>query len=162
MADGRSEGERGEGSQVLIHELSDDECRTILARTNLARLCCSRHDQPYVVPVYVYFDDGCFYGFATLGQKIEWMRENPKVCVEIDDVADESTWTTIVAFGRYEEITDAPEDSDARSRARELFERRRNFWLPAAAKLASAEHAAPVVYRIRIDRLTGRSAARHI
>jgi len=145
---------------VLIHELTDDECRAVLAGSRLARLACSRYDQPYVVPVFVEFDEGYLYGFATLGQKIEWMRENPKVCLEIDAVADTTHWTTVVVFGGYEEITDAPKDSAARERARELLESRPGFWLPAAAKLTPVEHPVPVVYRIRIDRMTGRRAAR--
>jgi uncharacterized protein len=145
---------------MLIHELTEDECGAILERTNLARLACSRHDQPYIVPIHFDFDGGSFFSFSTLGQKIDWMRANPKVCVEVEDITDKSHWTTVIAFGRYQELTDASADRALRNRARELFEKRREWWLPAAAKLASAEHAIPVVYRIRIDRLSGRRAAR--
>jgi len=60
----------------------------------------------------------------------------------------------------YEELTDSPDDRHARDRARQIFEPRPEFWLPAAAKLPSAEHPITVVYRIRIDRLTGRRAVR--
>jgi nitroimidazol reductase NimA-like FMN-containing flavoprotein (pyridoxamine 5'-phosphate oxidase superfamily) len=146
---------------VLIHEVSQEECRVVLQRSRFARLACARRDQPYVVPISVYVDGEYLYSFSTVGQKIDWMRANPKVCVELDDIEDESHWTTVLVFGRYEELTDAPADRDARNRARELMEQRREFWLPAAAKLPSAEHPTPVVYRIRIDRLTGRRAARH-
>ena len=145
---------------MLIHELTEDECLDILKRTNLARLACSRHDQPYIVPIHFDFDGGSFFSFSTLGQKIDWMRANPKVCVEVEDITDKSHWTTVIAFGRYQELTDASADRALRNRARELFEKRREWWLPAAAKLASSEHAIPVVYRIRIDRLSGRRAAR--
>jgi len=68
------------------------------ARTNLGRLACARHDQPYIVPIHFDFDaDGdSIYSFSTLGQKIDWMRANPKVCLEVDDIADKSNWTTVV------------------------------------------------------------------
>ena len=145
---------------MLIHELTENECRDILKRTNLARLACSRHDQPYVVPIHFDFDEEWFYSFSTLGQKIDWMRANPKVCVEVDDITDKSHWTTVVAFGRYQELTDSLSHFGARNRARELFEKRREWWLPAAAKLASSEHPITVVYRIRINRMTGRRGAR--
>ncbi len=146
---------------MLIHELSEDDCRGVLERGRLARLACSRHDQPYIIPVYVRYDDGYLYSFSTVGQKIDWMRENPKVCVEVDDVTDHTHWTTAVVFGHYEEITDSDDDGAARRRARQLLEQRRAFWLPAVAKLPSVEHPVAVVYRIRIDRVTGRRAARH-
>jgi uncharacterized protein len=145
---------------VLIHELTADECRAILSRSRLARLACSHHDQPYIVPVFAEFDDDYLYSFATVGQKIEWMRSNPKVCVQVDDVEDVGHWTSVVAFGRYEELTDAAQHRAGRERARELLESRREFWFPAAAKLASGEHAFPVVFRIKIDRLSGRRAER--
>lgn len=145
---------------MLIHELTDEECRTILGRSRLARLACSRYDQAYIVPIFIQFDDDHLYSFATVGQKIDWMRSNPKVCIEVDDIQDVRHWTSVVAFGLYEELTDAPEHRAGRERARELLESRGEFWFPAAAKLTSGEHAVPVVFRIKIDRISGRRAER--
>jgi nitroimidazol reductase NimA-like FMN-containing flavoprotein (pyridoxamine 5'-phosphate oxidase superfamily) len=67
----------------------------------------------------------------------------------------------VLAFGRYEEMGDSPEDQAARNTAKGLFEKRPEWWLPAAAKVAArAERAAVLIYRIQIDRLTGRRAGR--
>lgn len=55
---------------MLIHELTEDECRAVLKRTNLARLACSRHDQPDIVPIQFDFEGGSFYSFSMLGQKM--------------------------------------------------------------------------------------------
>ena len=147
---------------MLIHELTPAECRETLARTNLARLACSHADQPYVVPVSVAYDRAfdCLFSFSTIGRKVEWMRENPKVCVEIEDVADRFHWTTIVIFGRYDEISDSAEYKQIRQRALQMFERREDWWLPGAAKLGPREHPAVVVYQIHIQSITGRRAAR--
>jgi nitroimidazol reductase NimA-like FMN-containing flavoprotein (pyridoxamine 5'-phosphate oxidase superfamily) len=148
---------------MLIHELTPTECRDILSRATLARLACARADQPYVVPVSFSYDaeSNCLFSFSTVGRKVDWMRENPKVCVEVDDVDDRFHWTTIVIFGRYEEIDGSVEHKDLRERALALFEGRSEWWLPGAAKLAPREHPAVVVYRIHVDRMTGRRAARH-
>ena len=145
---------------MLIHELTEDECRDILRRTNLARLACSRNDQPYIVPIHFDFDGGSFFSFSTLGQKIDWMRANPKVCVEVEDIADEKHWTTVLVFGRYEEIQRTAAAAELRSRAEQLFQQRQQWWFPAAAQVGSRQHDHLVVYRIDIDRLTGRQAAR--
>jgi nitroimidazol reductase NimA-like FMN-containing flavoprotein (pyridoxamine 5'-phosphate oxidase superfamily) len=40
-----------------------------------------------------------------------------------------------------------------------LFQQRAEWWLPAAAKLPSKQPHAMVIYRIVIDRLTGRRAS---
>jgi uncharacterized protein len=147
---------------MLIHELTADECRAILRRTRLARLACQREGQPYVVPVHLSYDSDwhCLYGFSTVGQKINWMRQSPKVCVEFDDIADPNHWVTIVAFGVYEEIGDDDLGRGARERARRFFEDRQEWWLPAAARTPAHEPPAIVVYRIQISRMTGRRAAR--
>jgi nitroimidazol reductase NimA-like FMN-containing flavoprotein (pyridoxamine 5'-phosphate oxidase superfamily) len=147
---------------MLIHDLTADQCREVLARTSLARLACARADQPYVVPISFSFDsqDDCLYSFSTVGQKIDWMRGNPKVCVEVDEIGGQYEWTTILVFGRYEEITESSEHAEARRRAHDLLQQRAHWWLPGAGKLQGGEeHFSPVVYRIRMSRVTGRRAA---
>jgi hypothetical protein len=147
---------------MLIHELTPAECREVLSRTTLARLACSHADQPYVVPVSFAYDSDadCLFSFSAVGRKVAWMRENPKVCVEIEDVADRFHWTTIVILGRYDEIGDSAEHEDIRRRALDLFHGRAEWWLPGAARFESHEHDAVVVYRIHIDTVTGRRTAR--
>jgi len=49
---------------------------------------------------------GCPYAFTTCGQKIEWMRANPLICVEVDEVAADDQWRSLVAIWRYEELPD--------------------------------------------------------
>ena len=90
------------------------------------------------------------------------MRENPRVCLEVDDVTDKDHWQTVVVFGRYEEIQDSPDEAEPRQRAQELFQQRPEWWQPAAAKIGARERHAVVIYRITIDRMTGRRAARDV
>jgi nitroimidazol reductase NimA-like FMN-containing flavoprotein (pyridoxamine 5'-phosphate oxidase superfamily) len=152
-----------EPAPMLIHELNATECEELLKRETLGRLACSRDGQPYVVPIHFSYDPDhrCLYAFSTVGQKIAWMRENPKVCVEIEEIGHKNRWTTVLVFGRYEEINDSFEEAETRRRAWERFQHRPEWWFPAAAKLPSREHHAMVIYRILIDRLTGRRAARN-
>jgi nitroimidazol reductase NimA-like FMN-containing flavoprotein (pyridoxamine 5'-phosphate oxidase superfamily) len=144
---------------MIVHELSEPACREILARTHVARIACSRQGQPYIVPISYDFDGGALYSFATLGQKIIWMRENPRVCVEVDDIDGQFDWTTVLVFGRYEELR-GDEYTRARDRAQGLFTQREQWWLPATAKTNPPEHHVPIVYRIVIERMTGRRANR--
>ena len=66
--------------------------------------------QPDVVPIYFSFDreELCVYAFSTVGQKIEWMRNNPKVCLEVEDITDKDHWTTVIVIGRYAEDPPGP------------------------------------------------------
>ena len=121
---------------MLIHELTADECADVLSRTDLGRLGCCRFGQPYIVPIHFSFDreELCAYAFSTVGQKIEWMRNNPKVCLEVEDITDKDHWTTVLVIGRYDEIGPDPDGTEARRRAERLLQQRREWWLPGAAK----------------------------
>jgi nitroimidazol reductase NimA-like FMN-containing flavoprotein (pyridoxamine 5'-phosphate oxidase superfamily) len=88
------------------------------------------------------------------------MRDNPKVCVQLDEIRDKDHWTTVLVFGRYEELLDSESDRDARDRALALFQARDEWWLPGAAHLTASERHAVIVYRIQIDRVSGRRASR--
>jgi len=146
---------------MYIHEMSDAECRKALREASHGRLGCARENHPYVVPIYFSFDGGHLYSFTTLGQKIEWMRSNPNVCLEIDKRYSHDDWMSVIVFGRYEELPDKPQFASARAEAHELLQRRVMWWEPA---YLGAEHrdrphsVTPIFYRILIDRITGRRA----
>lgn len=147
---------------MLIHELTEDECAEVLSRIDLGRLGCAHFDQPYIVPIHFSFDAerNCLYAFSTIGQKVEWMRQNPRVCLEVEEIEDKNHWTTVLVIGRYGEIDRTPADAEARTRAERLFQERPEWWLPGAGQVRPREHPEVVLYRIEIDRLTGRRAAR--
>jgi len=101
---------------MIIREMSRDECLRMLAGARFARLACAHENQPYVVPVSLAYHQasGCLYGFTTPGQKIEWMRANPLVCVEVDEIAAYDDWVSVIAQGRYEELSQTPGSDDER------------------------------------------------
>ena len=128
----------------------------MLAAAAVGRLACTWQDQPYIVPIHLEFDGECLYGFATLGQKIEWMRLNPLVCVEVDDVTSQRQWSSVVAFGEYEELPATAAHEESRGVAERLFQKQAMWWEPAMVPLVPDAPRAPVLFRIRIRRLTGR------
>lgn len=143
---------------MVIQEMTEQECRDRLVGSNLARLACARNNQPYVIPIHVDLDGDFLYGYATLGQKIEWMRENPLVCLEIDHLATPQQWTSVVVFGQYEELPPTAGYEDSRRIAERLFARHAMWWEPASVPLGTDQRREPIVFRIRIDRMTGRRA----
>jgi len=141
---------------MVVHDMTVQECRAMLAATHVARLACAQNNQPYIVPIHVDFDRDFLYSFATQGLKIEWMRQNPLVCLEIDDLSSQTHWASVVVFGRYEELPPLPEYEDLRSVAEQLFQKHPMWWQPASVPLAGHEQRTSIVFRIRIDRMTGR------
>lgn len=150
---------------MVIHDMTPSECRELLERSHLGRLACAKADQPYITPIFYYYDAGqdSMFSFSTRGQKVDWMRGNPKVCVEVDEIVSQHNWRTVVVVGRYEEIDDSAAGRVLRSMIQAKVEAQPEWWLPGAGKLAGGqEHHVPVMYRIRIDRVSGRRAARPV
>jgi nitroimidazol reductase NimA-like FMN-containing flavoprotein (pyridoxamine 5'-phosphate oxidase superfamily) len=146
---------------MIIQELSHSECLDIIGRTNLGRLGCCYLNQPYVVPIHFAYHDSWLYSFTTQGQKIEWMRYNPLVCVEMDDVVDLEHWTSVIVFGQYEELGSLPTWKDPSLHALDLMNRRAGWWKPGFASSTyrhPEQSVEPIFYRIRIDRISGRRA----
>jgi len=147
---------------MLIHDLAFDECVQLLQRNSVGHLGCAKDDEPYVVPIHYSFDaeQHVIYVVSTLGQKVEWMRANPRVCLTVDEISDKNHWTTVVLNGAYEEIGDADVSNEAQKRSQRLFQQRKEWWLPAMAKHAGEATRRVLVFQIRIDRMTGRRSRR--
>ena len=146
---------------MLIQDLSRQASLELLARTRLGRLACSQGAQPYVVPVYFAYDNNALYSFATVGQKIEWMRANPLVCVEVDEVVGQQQWASVIVFGRYEELPDTPEWQGARAVAHKLLQKSAMWWEPAYVQSiheGMSRPLVPIFYRIHIVRISGHCA----
>ncbi len=142
---------------MVIDEMTEKECAALATRSSLARLACALDNQPYIIPIQFAYDAGYIYSLATFGQKIEWMRENPKVCLAIDEIATDSQWSSVVVAGEYEELLE-PRFTAEREHARQLLERRNHWWQNAFAQrhAKEGEHLIdPIFFRIKISSMTG-------
>jgi nitroimidazol reductase NimA-like FMN-containing flavoprotein (pyridoxamine 5'-phosphate oxidase superfamily) len=136
----------------MIKRLSDDEAWALLRAGRLARLGCIADDAPYVVPVNYAADGTCVLVHTLPGRKLAAMRANPRVCLQVDDIEDQYHWQSVLAHGRFEEI----KDGVARARAISLLLASFPALTPVESLIAAdAAAPAPVVFRIRIERITG-------
>src|ERR1039457_3658097 len=143
---------------MVIQEMTEDECGTALGQTDFGRLACARGHQPYIVPIYFSYDGKHLYGFSTIGQKIEWMRSNPLVCLEIDERTSPHQWMSVVVSGHYEELPDTPEFGYERVQAWEVLQKHAMWWEPAYVVTEHRGQFMPIFYRIHIKQMTGRRA----
>lgn len=144
---------------MIVKELNRDECSDVLSAARLARLACSRDGQPYVVPIHYAYADGYLYSFSMPGRKIDWMRENPMICVQVDDLGSSRNWRSVVVYGLYEELPDRIGSKRERDHAWSLLERHANWWEPGGLKPVPqpmATASTHLFYRIRITSMSGR------
>ena len=143
---------------MLITRLRTKECRELLGRLGFGRLACSCNDRPYIVPIYFCFDSDRLYSFSTVGQKIQWMRQNPLVCVEADEIRAHDDWESVVVLGKYVEISNAAEGGQARNHVRSLLQKRTLWWqsgYTAAQVRRRSNKLVPIYYCILIEKMTG-------
>ena len=146
---------------MLIEELARPTCADFLRQVRFGRLACAHAGQPYVTPFFFAYHQDALYSFSTLGQKVKWMRENPLVCVEADQVASPQQWISVVVFGRYEELPPEPQYDSDRTLAYRLLTERPVWWEPGYAKteFGNNERTLDLIYfRILIGQITGHRA----
>jgi nitroimidazol reductase NimA-like FMN-containing flavoprotein (pyridoxamine 5'-phosphate oxidase superfamily) len=145
-----------EGGRGIARELSRDEIDEFLHGQRIARLGCHAGGETYVVPLIYAYDGEAVVSVTTEGRKVAMLRDNPRVCVEVDeyDTDGRGSWRSVIAQGTYEELGgDAIEP--ALALLRERFAR-------ASGREAGrrALGAGVVVLRIRLDELSGRAVER--
>jgi len=143
----------------MLGTLTDKEVEDLLSREHLARIGCHAEGRIYVVPTAYVYDGEFVYAHSGDGLKIRTMRANPVVCFEVEDIANLGHWSSVIAWGSYEELGGANE-----ARAAALLESRLSPLHPGgAANLLrprihgiAQESARTTLFRIRLTEKTGR------
>jgi len=140
----------------IPRDLSRAEIDEFLRRQRIARIGCHAGGETYVVPLIYAFDGGAVVAVTTEGRKTAMLRENPRVCVEVDeyDADGRGSWRSVIAQGTYEELA-----GDAIKPALGLLRERfaRNAGRPAEPR---ALGPGVVVLRVRFDEVSGRAVDR--
>jgi nitroimidazol reductase NimA-like FMN-containing flavoprotein (pyridoxamine 5'-phosphate oxidase superfamily) len=110
----------------------------------------------YVVPLIYAYDEETVVAVTTEGRKTAMLRENPRVCVEVDeyDADGRGSWRSVIAYGTYEELADEATEP-ALALLRERF-------ASTAGRAAEPRQLGPnvVVVRITLDEVSGRTVER--
>jgi nitroimidazol reductase NimA-like FMN-containing flavoprotein (pyridoxamine 5'-phosphate oxidase superfamily) len=136
----------------MMKMLSNDEARWIFHGARVARLGCIANGEPYVIPISCLLDGDNLYSHSLPGMKINALRENPRACVQVDEIEGDLRWRSAIVFGKFEEITKSNE------RAEVLAKLLRKFPLltPVETAIAIDGTAAEViVFKIIVERITG-------
>ena len=136
----------------MINPLSDETARQLLRSCHFARLACVVNGDPYVIPINYKFENDFIYCHSLPGTKIEALRKHPRACVQVDEIKSDLYWKSVLAFGNYEEVAD-PTERDVI-----LGSLLKEFPMLTPVESAVAEDVnspAIIVFRIRVDRITG-------
>jgi len=133
----------------------------ILQRATVCRLGLAVADEPYVVPVSFGYEDGCLYVHSSPeGKKVEMIRQNPRVCFEVEvdeEVVRKRTpcaWSiryrSVIGWGRAALLTVEEE----KRHALDVIMAHYGGSVPGAYADKALREVA--VLRIRIEEMTGK------
>ncbi len=149
----------GSEAHVMLGELDEKQIDQVLHAESIGRLGCVANGWPYVVPVTYVYDGENLYAHSGEGMKLRAMRDNPLVCLEVEQIRSMANWRTVLVRGRFEELSDDDEE-----RALALLTARLSLIeTSATAKLVQHEDIVErerlhrsVPFRIRVEDRTGR------
>ena len=147
---------------MIIQDLSIDESMAVLSRRGFGRLACARDSQPYIVPMNFSVLGNELLAFSTVGRKIEWMRLNPLVCVEVDEVETQQKWKSVIVMGKYHEAPRTAQGDMRRQMIHQALQKKGAWWEPGYAKTVlqgATRPLEPVYFTISIDSISGHSAS---
>lgn len=116
----------------------------------------------YVVPVCFVYDGHGLVIQSAEGLKLRMLRQNPLVCVEVDRIDTLSNWRSVIAWGRFEELSGV-EAVEGLGRLRDRLQPLMpSETTPSALHPSGDDRSIPrkdshaAVYRIRLLETTGR------
>ena len=134
----------------------------ILKECKVCRLGLCKDNMPYVVPInYGYANRKIYFHTGHQGLKIEYLLQNPKVCVEVDRnfaiIAHEiscrysGAYESVIAFGKATKI----EDFDEKKQALDLI---MNQMTGEGKKWVFNDDTVKItaIYEVSLDEITGR------
>jgi nitroimidazol reductase NimA-like FMN-containing flavoprotein (pyridoxamine 5'-phosphate oxidase superfamily) len=100
----------------MLGSLSSEQVEIFLKENLLGRLGCTNGKDVYVVPVCYVYDGQNIFAHSKGGLKIDMMRINPAVCLEVDVLKNLANWKSVVVQGVFEEIEKTEEKQEAREK----------------------------------------------
>jgi nitroimidazol reductase NimA-like FMN-containing flavoprotein (pyridoxamine 5'-phosphate oxidase superfamily) len=132
--------------------MTQHEIDAFLDEQKIGRMGARDGESVYVVPLVFARSDGALYAMTTEGRKTRAARACPMVCFEVDDY-DGSTgsWTSVILWGRYEELHGGGRDD-----ALAILSQRHGARRPASSAGAAGPQGPTIAFRIVIEEASGR------
>ncbi|MBS1750775.1 MAG: pyridoxamine 5'-phosphate oxidase family protein [Bacteroidetes bacterium] len=90
----------------MLSKLTDAEIEELLGGQVIGRLGCHAEGKTYVIPISYAYDGKYIYCHTEEGMKIDFMRKNPDICLQVDNIDNMAHWQSVILWGKFEELID--------------------------------------------------------
>lgn len=142
-------------------DLTPKECEHILESHHYGHLGCIDDHQPYVIPITYVYSEGFMYGFSLEGHKIDIMRKNPNICIQVERVESGIEWESVLCWGLFEEVTDPKNIQDiklllAEQHGQSILKEGKMTVSPMVKNLQKQIDES-IIYRMKPHKMTGKA-----
>jgi nitroimidazol reductase NimA-like FMN-containing flavoprotein (pyridoxamine 5'-phosphate oxidase superfamily) len=139
---------------LKIRALSAAQSRALLRRQRFGRIAFTFKDRVDIEPISYVAEGPWLYARTSRGTKLRFLRHNPWVAFEVDDVRGPFEWKSVVARGTVYFLNPGGEEHPAFQRAVKVLRKLD----PNILTDTDSAPARTVVFRIHVNSMTGRQA----
>jgi nitroimidazol reductase NimA-like FMN-containing flavoprotein (pyridoxamine 5'-phosphate oxidase superfamily) len=139
---------------LRVEDMPPAEMYALLQTANFGHLGYSHNGRRYVVPMHYAYNGKELYFFTTEWMKTQFMNGNPQVCLQVDEVTDNSHWRSVMVIGSAERLTD---DNEMERAMQQITARNPSLTPIRATELDAFGRAFEIaLYRIQPEIIDGR------
>lgn len=145
-----------------MEDLRPKECIDLLNNNYIGHLAYISEGKPFTVPITYYYDQkDSILAYASEGHKIEAMRKNTAVSLQVEEISGVKDWISILVHGEFKEITGANakfllhEFADG---VKAIIHKKENLMPQYISEFTIDVYSTGIttVYRIKITKMTGK------
>ena len=141
----------------MLGDLNKKELIDLLESQVFGRLGCSVNDDTYIVPINYVYRNNAIYAHSGNGKKIEMMRENPKVCFQVDEILDTFRWKSAILWGDFIELKDEERQQAMQGIIHRIMPLTDRPTEQPSHGIEPEKHSNIIVFKIDINKVTGKS-----
>ena len=135
----------------------------ILETNYIGHLGFISEDKPYVVPITYFYDsdENCILSYSAEGHKINAMRKNNAVSLEVSEIKSVNSWQSILVHGKFEELGGTHAKQQLHKFALGikkilLIKENKHHQLISDFSSKITSNGVPIMYRIKLLDITGK------
>lgn len=149
----------------MIGWLTNEQVEDVLRNNVFGHIGCNDGFNTYIYPINYVYDGRYIICHSQAGSKTEVMRQNKRVCFQVEEIKDFMNWKSILVLGEYNELDNERERYYAiRTFVDHMLQMKINNPALLSGITEQKDHAhsqlmmRPVFYRIFIEEKSGRFA----
>lgn len=152
----------------MFRTLTEKESIMLLMLNYIGNLSYIRRDKPFIAPITYFFDmeNSVIIGYSAEGHKIEAMRKNKNVSLNVLEVDSVNSWKSVLAHGVFEELFGSAAKAKLHKFSlgvKDLIITKEHRKLDFISEFSSKIYKdnMPVVFQIKVEEITGKMRKHH-